>query len=73
MFSLLVVSVLGLIFLIWLLPIILVAKSNRTQGDEKLAWVLLIIFVSWLAWIFYLLLAPLKKKVLNIPILSNSS
>ncbi|MFT5023363.1 MAG: hypothetical protein ACI9O3_000960 [Colwellia sp.] len=62
MFSLLVVSVLGLIFLIWLLPIILVAKSNRTQGDEKLAWVLLIIFVSWLAWIFYLLLAPLKKK-----------
>ena len=62
MFSLLVVSVLGLIFLIWLLPIILVARSDRTQGDEKLAWVLLIIFVSWLAWIFYLLLAPLKKK-----------
>ena len=62
MFSLLVVSVLGLIFLIWLLPTILVARSDRTQGDEKLAWVLLIIFVSWLAWIFYLLLAPLKKK-----------
>ena len=62
MFSLLAVSVLVLIFLIWLLPIILVARSDRTQGDEKLAWVLLIIFVSWLAWIFYLLLAPLKKK-----------
>ena len=42
MFSLLVVSVLGLIFLIWLLPTILVARSDRTQGDEKLAWVLLI-------------------------------
>ena len=63
MFSLLVVSVLGLIFLIWLLPTILVARSDRTQGDEKLAWVLLITFVSWLAWIFYLLLAPLKKSI----------
>ena len=63
MFSLLVVSVLGLIFLIWLLPTILVARSDRTQGDEKLAWVLLITFVSWLAWIFYLLLAPLNKSI----------
>ena len=63
MFSLLAVSVLVLIFLIWLLPIILVARSDRTQGDEKLAWVLLITFVSWLAWIFYLLLAPLNKNI----------
>lgn len=52
-------------FLIWLIPIILVAKSNRTQGSEKVAWVLLIIFVSWLAWIFYLLLAPLKQNLSN--------
>lgn len=48
--------------LIWITPIILVAKSNRTQGSEKIAWILLIIFVSWLAWIFYLLLAPLKQN-----------
>ncbi|PKG99724.1 hypothetical protein CXF95_11010 [Paraglaciecola sp. MB-3u-78] len=54
-----------LFFLIWLVPIILVAKSNRTQGGEKVAWVLLIIFVSWLAWIFYLLLAPLKQNTEN--------
>ncbi|WP_290654577.1 hypothetical protein [Idiomarina sp.] len=53
-----------LIFLIiWLLPIILIAKSNRTQGGEKAAWILAIIFVSWLAWVFYLLLAPLKPKI----------
>ena len=53
-----------LIFLIiWLLPIILIAKSDRTQGGEKLAWILAIIFVSWLAWVFYLLLAPLKPKI----------
>ncbi|WP_293749255.1 PLDc N-terminal domain-containing protein [uncultured Paraglaciecola sp.] len=48
--------------MIWITPIILVAKSNRTRGGEKAAWILLIIFVSWLAWIFYLLLAPLKPN-----------
>ncbi len=57
MFGFLLIVVL---FLIWLTPIIFVAKSDRTSGNEKLAWILLIIFVSWLAWIFYLLLAPLK-------------
>lgn len=52
-----------LVFLIfWLVPIVLIAKSDRTQGGEKLAWILLIIFVSWLAWIFYLLLAPIKQS-----------
>jgi hypothetical protein len=52
-------------FVIWITPIILVAKSNRTRGGEKAAWILLIIFVSWLAWIFYLLLAPLKQNAAN--------
>jgi hypothetical protein len=54
-------DVLGLAFLlIWVTPIILVAQSNKVEGNEKIAWVLAIIFISWLAWIFYLLLAPLK-------------
>ena len=56
----------GIAFLIvaigWLLPIIIVLKSSKTSGGEKLAWVLLIVFVSWLAWIFYRLLAPIKKS-----------
>lgn len=46
----------------WLLPIIIILSSSKTTGGEKLAWVLLIIFVSWLAWIFYWLLAPIKKS-----------
>ena len=54
-----------LFLVIWIAPIILVAKSNRTRGGEKIAWILLIIFVSWLAWIFYLLLAPLKQNLEN--------
>ncbi|MBI48598.1 hypothetical protein DXI23_20330 [Marinobacter flavimaris] len=46
----------------WLLPIIIILRSSKTSGGEKLAWILLIIFVSWLAWIFYWLLAPIKKS-----------
>ncbi len=58
-------SVFALIFisLLWLLPVLLVASSNKTTGGEKAAWILAIIFISWFAWIFYLLLAPLKQKV----------
>jgi len=53
---------LGLIGFIWVLPIWLVLGSRRTTGREKFAWVLAIVFISWFAWIFYLLLAPIKKK-----------
>ena len=48
--------------LIWLLPIVLIAASSRTTGGEKLAWILAVIFVSWFAWVFYLLLAPIKER-----------
>ena len=50
-----------IILIIWAIPVVLIARSNRTQGGEKVAWLLAIIFVSWLAWVFYLLLAPLKE------------
>lgn len=53
---------LGVCFLIWLLPILLIAVSSRTDGKEKAAWILAVIFISWFAWIFYLLLAPLRKS-----------
>ena len=55
----------GVLFIcaaIWLLPMVLIAVSDRTTGVEKLCWVLLMLFVSWFAWIFYLLLAPLKPR-----------
>ncbi|WP_394801059.1 PLDc N-terminal domain-containing protein [Niabella ginsengisoli] len=54
--------ILGIISFIWILPILSIACSRRTTGSEKLAWILAVIFVSWFAWIFYLLLAPIKKK-----------
>jgi hypothetical protein len=49
-------------FAVWLLPILFIAGSDRADGKEKLAWILAVIFISWFAWVFYLLLAPLKRR-----------
>lgn len=49
-------------FIVWIIPIILIGVSERSSGGEKAAWILAMIFVSWFAWIFYLLLAPLKSR-----------
>lgn len=48
--------------IIWLIPIIMIASSRQTGGAEKAAWILAVIFISWFAWIFYCLLAPLKTQ-----------
>jgi len=48
------------VFLIWLLPILIIAGSDKTTRGEKFCWILAIIFLSWFAWIFYFFLAPLK-------------
>lgn len=50
------------ILFIWLMPFISILLSSKTTGREKLAWILAVLFISWFAWIFYLLLAPLIKK-----------
>ncbi|PKI16039.1 hypothetical protein [Colwellia sp. 12G3] len=55
-------SILIIFFLVWVLPVVLILSSSKTRGGEKLAWLLLVVFVSWFAWIFYMLLAPLKNK-----------
>ncbi len=49
-------------FFVWFLPILLILGSDVTSGGEKFAWILAIIFLSWFAWIFYFLLAPLKPR-----------
>lgn len=56
----LVISI--LICLGWLIPIVNIVVSKKTSGGEKTAWLLAVVFVSWFAWIFYLLLAPLKPR-----------
>ena len=52
---------LGCLF-VWLLPFLIIATSDKTTGGEKLAWLLVMFFFSWFAWIFYWLLAPLKQR-----------
>jgi hypothetical protein len=52
---------LGLIGFFWLLPILVIAISSKTTSGEKTAWILAVIFISWFSWIFYMLLAPIKK------------
>jgi hypothetical protein len=49
-------------FLLWILPILIIACSDKTTGGEKLAWILAIVFLSWFAWVFYFLLAPIKPR-----------
>lgn len=50
------------ILAVWLMPFFIIIFSNKTNGAEKLAWLLAVIFISWFAWIFYLLLAPISKR-----------
>ena len=49
-------------FLLWLLPIFIIANSDKTTGGEKLLWILAIIFLSWFAWILYFFVAPIKPR-----------
>jgi hypothetical protein len=46
---------------VWLLPLIIISMSVKTSGREKMAWILAVLFISWGAFIFYLLLAPIRK------------
>ena len=57
-----ILTILAIVTFCWLLPIIIIALSNRTSGADKAAWILAVIFISWFAWIFYALLAPLNKR-----------
>jgi len=57
--------VMGIVALAWLAPIIIILFSSKTTGGEKFAWLLAVFFISWFAWIFYFLLAPIKQRNSN--------
>lgn len=57
-----VLTTLAIIALFWLVPIIHIASSSKVSGTEKLGWILAVVFVSWFAWIFFLIFAPIKKN-----------
>ena len=51
-----------LIAFIWLLPVLLILRSKKTNGAEKLVWILLIFFFSWFSWLLYMLIAPVGER-----------
>lgn len=61
--SILGLGIVGMLIaaIVWWLPVILILRSDRSSGLEKLIWVLLIFFFSWFSWILYLILAPVGR------------
>ena len=51
-----------MVIAIWVLPIWIIATSDKTTGFEKIAWLLAMVCLSWFAWIFYFFLAPIKPR-----------
>jgi O-antigen/teichoic acid export membrane protein len=47
---------------IWILPLWIIATSDKTNGYEKIAWLLAMVCLSWFAWVFYFFLAPIKPR-----------
>lgn len=48
--------------IIWVIPVWIIATSDKTTGFEKIAWLLAMFCLSWFAWVFYFFLAPIKLK-----------
>ena len=44
-----------LLFILFLIPLIHVIGSSRSQGGAKFGWALLMVFFSWLAYPFFLI------------------
>lgn len=47
---------------IWVLPVWIIATSDKTTGYEKIAWLMAMFCLSWFAWVFYFFLAPIKPR-----------
>ena len=47
---------------LWLLPIVIIAASDRVGTAEKILWILAIICLSWFAWILYFFFAPVFDR-----------
>lgn len=60
--SLSVLILFGVIAFVWMVPVLSILFSSKTSGGEKIAWLLAVFCISWFAWIFYLLLAPIKRR-----------
>ena len=60
-FGLAILFALGGVVL-WLLPIVIIAASDKTSTSEKVLWILAIVLLSWFAWILYFFFAPVFDR-----------
>ncbi len=56
------VGMMLVVAIIWWLPIILILRSDKTSGLEKVVWLALMFFFSWFSWILYMILAPVGSR-----------
>lgn len=57
-----VLIILAVIAFAYVLPILIILASRKTSKAEKILWLVAVLFISWFAWIFYALLAPVKRR-----------
>lgn len=62
MMSSLQLGILAIAALVWLLPIIDIARSSKVDKDEKLVWIAACLALSWFCWILFYALAPVKQR-----------
>jgi hypothetical protein len=55
-------AILLVMLLIWLAPLIDIARSTKVDRDEKLVWIFACLALSWFCWILFYALAPVKQK-----------
>lgn len=46
---------------LWLLPIVLIARDQQMQRKEKIIWIFCVVFVSWIAWVLCMFVAPVME------------
>ena len=51
--------ILLVIIVVWLIPLVVIGKSNKVGEKEELIWLFATFFVSWASFMLYLLIAPI--------------
>ena len=51
--------ILLVIIVVWLIPLVVIGKSNKVGGKEELIRLFATFFVSWASFMLYLLIAPI--------------
>ncbi|MCH2057081.1 MAG: hypothetical protein MK214_10850 [Thalassotalea sp.] len=46
----------------WFIPIAIVLKSSRIEGNTKTLWLVVVICFSWIACLTYLFITPKPQK-----------